>query len=111
MSGRIFDVAVDLRRSSPSFGQWLGEELCGEERSALWIPEGFAHGFLVLSETADVLYKTTSFYSPQHERCIRWDDPELAIKWPGERNQVVVSQKDAVGMAWKEAAALLSRNH
>jgi len=103
MSGRIFDVAVDLRRHSPSYGKWLGEELCGDERCALWIPEGFAHGFLVLSETADVLYKTTSFYSSNHERCIRWDDPELAIEWPMKRSQVVVSHKDGVGMSWQEA--------
>ena len=103
MNGRIFDVAVDLRPSSPTYGKWLGEELCGDERAALWIPEGFAHGFLVLSEFADVLYKTTNFYSPGHERCIRWDDAELAVEWPAEVSEPVISTKDAAGMSWNEA--------
>jgi len=81
----------------PSYGKWYGEELCGEERVSLWIPEGFAHGFLVLSETADVLYKTTDFYSPKHEKCIRWDDPTLAIDWPLSGGGPTVSEKDQKG--------------
>ena len=96
MSGKIFDVAVDLRPGSPTLGKWIGEELCGDERTSLWIPEGFAHGFLVLSETADVLYKATDFYSPQHERCIRWDDPDLAIAWPLGDTTPTLSSKDLV---------------
>lgn len=102
MNGRIFDVAVDVRESSPSYGKWYGEELCGEERVSLWIPEGFAHGFLVLSETADVLYKTTNFYSPEHERCIRWDDPTLAIEWPLSSGGHTVSEKDQKGVLFGE---------
>ena len=103
MQGKIFDVAVDLRPDSPTFGRWIGEELCGDERSSLWIPEGFAHGFLVLSESADVLYKTTDFYSPEHERCIRWDDPVLSIRWPVTATALVVSPKDAAGLSFEEA--------
>ena len=98
MQGKIFDVAVDIRPDSETFGRWIGEELCGEQRSSLWIPEGFAHGFYVLSETADVLYKTTAFYSPEHERCILWNDNELLIEWPLAGEHPVVSIKDAVGM-------------
>jgi dTDP-4-dehydrorhamnose 3,5-epimerase len=103
MQGKIFDVAVDLRPCSATFGRWIGEELCGDERSSLWIPEGFAHGFLVLSESADVLYKTTDFYSPKHERCILWDDPALSISWPVPVNAPVVSPKDAAGLSFEEA--------
>jgi len=102
MNGRIFDVAVDVRKSSPSYGKWYGEELCGEERVSLWIPEGFAHGFLVLSDTADVVYKTTDFYSPEHERCIRWDDPTLAIEWPLCGGDYTVSEKDQKGILFGE---------
>jgi len=101
MQGKIYDVAVDLRPDSDTFGRWIGEELCGEERCSLWIPEGFAHGFLVLSATADVLYKTTDFYSLSHERCIRWDDPTLGIEWPLEGADPLVSPKDAEGQFFK----------
>jgi dTDP-4-dehydrorhamnose 3,5-epimerase len=94
MQGEIFDVAVDLRHGSANFGQWIGEILTGESRRSLWIPEGFAHGFLVLSETADVVYKATNFYSPAHERSIRWDDPMLAIEWPDPGVPLIVSDKD-----------------
>jgi len=103
MSGKIFDVAVDLRPGSPTLGQWIGEELCGDERTSLWIPEGFAHGFLVLSETADVLYKTTDFYSPTHERCIRWNDETLGVRWPLGEELPRVSPKDAAGLQFAQA--------
>lgn len=81
VSGEVLDVAVDIRRSSSSFGQWVGVHLSAENKRQLWVPEGFAHGFVVLSEYAEFLYKTTDYYAPAHERCIRWDDPELAIDW------------------------------
>jgi len=97
--GRVFDVAVDVRRSSPTFSRWVGVELSGENYRQLWIPPGFAHGFLVLSETADFLYKTTAYYAPQAERCIRWDDPMLAITWPDSGATPSVSDKDAQGLA------------
>ena len=96
LSGEIFDVAVDIRRSSPHFGHWVGMVLSAENRRQLWIPEGFAHGFCVLSDFAEVLYKASDFYAPQHERCIRWDDPRLAIDWPLERAPLV-SEKDRQG--------------
>lgn len=82
LSGAIFDVAVDLRRSSPTFGQWYGAELTADNFHQLWVPPGFAHGFVVLSETADVAYKTTGYWSQAHERCLRWDDPDVGIAWP-----------------------------
>jgi dTDP-4-dehydrorhamnose 3,5-epimerase len=96
MRGQIFDVAVDLRPDSPTYGQWVGEVLSDESREMLWIPKGFAHGFYVLSEFADVVYKTTNYYSPAHERCIRWDDETLAVKWPLS-GEPLVSTKDAEG--------------
>ena len=80
--GRVFDVAVDIRKSSPTFGQWVGVELSEDNHRQLWVPPGFAHGFLVLSESADFLYKTTDYYAPRHERCIAWNDPAIGIKWP-----------------------------
>jgi dTDP-4-dehydrorhamnose 3,5-epimerase len=96
MRGRIFDVAVDVRPDSPTYGQWVGEVLTDESREMLWIPEGFAHGFYVFSDFADVVYKTTNYYSPTHERCIRWDDETLAVEWP-LMGEPVVSGKDAAG--------------
>ena len=82
VQGRVFDVAVDLRRSSPNFGKWVGAELNETNKHQLWVPAGFAHGFIVLSETAEFLYKTTDYYAPEHERCILWNDPDLNIRWP-----------------------------
>ena len=82
VAARIFDVAVDARRSSPTFGQWCGFSLSAENKRQAWIPAGFAHGFTVRSESAEMLYKTTDYWAPEHERCIRWDDPQLAIPWP-----------------------------
>ena len=102
LQGAIFDVAVDLRRSSPSFGQWLGHELSADNHLQLWLPAGFAHGFLVLGKSADVLYKTTDYYAPQHERCIRWDDPTLAIDWP-QSTAPILSARDAQGTALADA--------
>ncbi|STX50211.1 dTDP-6-deoxy-D-glucose-3,5-epimerase RmlC [Legionella busanensis] len=96
-SGTIFDVAVDIRSSSPTFGQWVGEMLSAENKNQLWIPEGFAHGFVVLSETAEVLYKTTDYWAPEHERCIKWNDLDLEINWPTEK-QPQVSLKDEQGL-------------
>ena len=80
--GEVFDVVVDLRKNSRTFGKWVGERLSAENKKQLWIPPGFAHGFLTLSDCAELLYKTTDYYSPDHERCIRWDDPEIGIAWP-----------------------------
>jgi dTDP-4-dehydrorhamnose 3,5-epimerase len=84
VAGEILDVAVDVRRRSPTYGRWVSARLSGDSHRQLWIPEGFAHGFLVLSDVAEVLYKTTDYYAPEHERAIRWDDPQLAIDWPRE---------------------------
>lgn len=94
--GSIYDVAVDIRKSSPTFGQWVGRFLSAENKHQLWVPPGFAHGFLVVSEVAEVLYKATDFYAPQHERSIRWDDPDLNIQWPLEV-EPVLSKKDQAG--------------
>jgi dTDP-4-dehydrorhamnose 3,5-epimerase len=95
VEGEVFDVAVDLRKSSPTFGKWAGALLSAENKRQLWVPEGFAHGFLVLSDTAQFLYKTTDFYSPEHERALIWNDPTLGIRWPSD-TPPVLSQKDAV---------------
>jgi dTDP-4-dehydrorhamnose 3,5-epimerase len=103
-AGVVFDVAVDLRRHSASFGHWTGVVLSAENRRMLWVPEGFAHGFLVLSEYAEFLYKTTTFYAPQHERCVRWDDPQLGIRWPLAAAPLV-SAKDAAGLPFALAEA------
>jgi dTDP-4-dehydrorhamnose 3,5-epimerase len=94
-AGAVFDVAVDMRRSSPNFGRWAGVELSGENHRQLWIPPGFAHGFLVLSETADFLYKTTDLYAPQAEGSVRWDDPAIGIQWPDTGVAPKLAEKDA----------------
>ena len=99
LAGRVFDVAVDLRRASPRLGQWTGVELSAENHSQLWIPAGFAHGFLVLSETAEVLYKTTDYYAPAQERALAWNDSRVGIAWPlGEIAAPVLSSKDAAAL-------------
>lgn len=100
--GAVYDVAVDLRRASPTFGRWEGVELTEENKRMLWIPPGFAHGFLVLSEYADFLYKTTDFYAPEHERCLLWSDPEVGIAWPLQ-GEPVLSAKDKVGSTLAQA--------
>ncbi|MES2531726.1 MAG: dTDP-4-dehydrorhamnose 3,5-epimerase [Pseudomonadota bacterium] len=94
--GAVFDVAVDIRKASPTFGKWVGMELSEENHRMLWVPPGFAHGFIVLSESADFLYKTTDYYAPAHERCIAWDDPALAIVWPDGLSPTL-SAKDQAG--------------
>ena len=104
ISGAVFDVAVDLRRSSPTFGTWVGVTLSEENKHSLWVPPGFAHGFLVLSPSADFVYKCTDFYAPQYERSIRWDDPDLGIRWPLPAGvQPSLSQKDANGASLRDA--------
>ena len=104
VTGEIFDVAVDLRRASPTFGRWVGEILSAENKAMLWVPPGFAHGFLVLSEWADVIYKTTEYYAPELERTIVWNDPALVVGWPlGPGETPLVSAKDAAGARLEEA--------
>jgi len=100
--GAIWDVAVDIRRSSPTFGQWVGEELSAENKRIFWIPEGFAHGFIVTSDSADVLYKATDFYAPSGERSLLWNDPQLGIPWPLS-GEPLLSQKDRAGISFSQA--------
>jgi dTDP-4-dehydrorhamnose 3,5-epimerase len=104
-SGRVFDVAVDMRRSSTTLGQWVGVELSGDDHRQLWIPPGFAHGFVTLSPSADFLYKTTDYYAPEHERALAWNDPHVGIDWPLDRLQAppAVSAKDAAAPLWAQA--------
>lgn len=104
VQGSVFDVAVDMRRSSDTFGRWVGEVLSAENKRQLWVPPGFAHGFYVLSDSADFVYKCTELYAPQHERCVRWDDAELAIDWPLPSGATpLVSTKDAAGLPFLAA--------
>lgn len=102
--GEVYDVAVDLRRSSPTFGRWVAERLSEANRRMMWIPEGFAHGFLVLSDRAQFLYKTTDYYAPEHERTLLWNDPKLAILWPLE-GAPMLKPRDAAGVPLAEAEA------
>ena len=102
VEGRVFDVAVDIRKGSPTFGKWVGEILSAENKKQLWVPEGFAHGFVVLSQSAEFLYKTTDYYSPEHERCIAWNDAMLAIDWPISARPSV-SAKDEKGAMFMAA--------
>jgi dTDP-4-dehydrorhamnose 3,5-epimerase len=101
--GAVFDVAVDIRKSSPTFGKWVGEALSEENHRQLWIPPGFAHGFLVLSETADFQYKTTNYYAASHERCIAWNDATVRVDWPLLDASPQLSQKDQVGKSLVDA--------
>jgi dTDP-4-dehydrorhamnose 3,5-epimerase len=101
-AGEVFDVAVDLRRSSPTFGRWVGAVLSAENKRQLWIPAGFAHGFLVLSESADFLYKTTDYYAPEFERSILWNDPDIGIEWP-LAGEPILAAKDRAGLPLREA--------
>ncbi len=100
--GTVFDVAVDLRRGSPSFGKWVGAELSAENKRLFWLPPGMAHGFVVLSDSADFLYKATDYYAPQFERTILWNDPDLGIAWP-QMGEPILSAKDAAGLPFREA--------
>lgn len=100
--GAVFDVAVDVRRSSPTFGKWVGVELAEDNHRQLWVPAGFAHGFVVLSESADFLYKTTDYYAPEHERCIAWNDPAIGIEWPRGLGPAL-SDKDRRGVPLADA--------
>jgi dTDP-4-dehydrorhamnose 3,5-epimerase len=101
--GSVFDVAVDLRQSSETYGQWVGLELSAENKKQLWVPEGFAHGFLVLSEEAEFLYKTTDYWHAASEQCIVWNDPDLGIEWPKVGSVPILNPKDAQGLTWKDA--------
>jgi len=103
VQGAVFDVAVDIRKSSPTFGKWVGEVLSADNHRQLWVPSGFAHGFVVLSETAEFLYKTTDYYAPTYERCIAWNDPDLAIDWPDLGMGPVLSSKDSAGCSLANA--------
>ncbi len=100
--GEVFDVAVDMRASSPTFGQWVGTHLSAENKRQMWIPLGFAHGFFVLSNTAEVLYKTTDFYAPQFECCVKWDDPSIGVEWPLQ-DMPILSTKDSQGLSLQDA--------
>lgn len=102
VAGEVFDVAVDIRKGSKTYGKWVGEILSAENKRQLWVPEGFAHGFLVLSESAEFLYKTTDYYAPEHERCILWNDPDLRVEWPFE-GEPALSGKDRSGVAFAVA--------
>ena len=105
-TGAVFDVAVDLRESSKNFGQWVGLELSADNKKQLWIPAGLAHGFLVMSEEAEFLYKTTDYYHPQSEQSILWNDPTLNIAWPNIGISPLVNAKDAQGLTWQLAPKL-----
>jgi dTDP-4-dehydrorhamnose 3,5-epimerase len=101
-AGEVFDVAVDIRRQSATFGKWVGVLLSAENKRQLWVPPGFAHGFVVLKDNTEFLYKTTDYYAPQHERCIRWDDPTIGIEWPVTQ-ALILSGKDQLGVALSQA--------
>ena len=104
VKGEVFDVVVDLRKSSPDFGQWAGELLSANNRKQMWIPPGFAHGFLVLSATADFQYKCTDYYAPEHERTLQWNDPDIGIEWPLlDEEKPILSSKDQAGVPLRSA--------
>ena len=98
-AGAVFDVAVDIRRSSPTFGKWVGEVLSAENKRQIWVPQGFAHGFFVLSDAAECLYKTTDYWAPEHERSIAWNDPAIGVEWPTGGKSLILSPKDQNGVA------------
>ena len=102
VAGEVFDVAVDIRKSSPTFGRWVGTRLSADNKRQLWIPPGFAHGFLVLSETAEFLYKTTDYWAQEHERCLRWNDPAIGVEWPADASPQL-SAKDTAGTLLAQA--------
>ncbi len=104
VAGEVFDVAVDIRQSSPQFGQWFGCVLSAQNQQQLWVPPGFAHGFVVLSESAEFLYKTTDYYAPEHEQCIAWNDPDIAVAWPDIPGGPQLSAKDQTGKRLRDAA-------
>ena len=107
IEGEVFDVAVDIRKNSTTYGQWVGEILSAENHKQLWVPEGFAHGFVTLSETAQFLYKTTNYYAPEFERCIAWDDPKLAVDWQlGRIGEPLLSEKDNKGKLLSDSEVL-----
>ncbi len=108
--GAVFDVAVDIRKASPTFGKWVGTELSEDNHRQFWIPPGFAHGFMVLSESADFLYKTTDYYAPQHERCIAWNDTDIGIEWPTALRPLL-SAKDQAGKRLVDADVFPSEKH
>jgi dTDP-4-dehydrorhamnose 3,5-epimerase len=101
--GEVFDVAVDLRRPSPTFGKWVGALLSAENKMQMWVPPGFAHGFMVLSDAAEFLYKTTDYYAPEHEQCIAWNDPAIGIEWPKTAQPPQLSAKDLAGASLANA--------
>jgi dTDP-4-dehydrorhamnose 3,5-epimerase len=103
VTGEVFDAVVDLRRSSPTFGRWEGFVLSAQNKRMLWVPPGFGHGYLVLSEQADFLYKTTDYYAPAHERCVRWNDPTVGVQWPLQGREPTLSAKDRVGALLADA--------
>ena len=103
IAGEIFDVAVDIRRSSPTFGQWVGDYLSADNKRMLWVPAGFAHGFYVVSPEAEVVYKASDYYAPQWERCILWNDPEIGVQWPTGEEPPILSSKDASGKMLSQA--------
>ncbi len=104
VQGAVFDVAVDMRRNSPSFGQWVGEILSAENKRQLWVPEGFAHGFYVISDSAEFVYKCTDYYAPEHDRSLKWNDPTVGIEWPLVNDQQpLLSAKDEAGKSFEEA--------
>lgn len=108
VAGEVFDVAVDMRRSSPTFGRWVGAVLSEENKRQMWVPPGFAHGFYVMSETADFVYKCTELYAPEHDRCVRWNDPQLAISWPlPAGNDPLLSPKDSAAPLLSDAECFL----
>ena len=105
--GEVFDVVVDIRKSSPTFGKWVGEILSAQNNKQIWVPQGFAHGFLVLSETAEFLYKATDFWAPQFERCIAWNDPAIGIQWPLHGSAPTLSDKDEQGKLLSQAECFI----